>query len=556
MSIKQVTSWLIFAVVLSTTAAVGAPQRNVVYNEEHDIYKQVTDNHIESEAECITLAWDVDQGFMPPYSLTLTHDGKVVREETTAIASAIVNISKWSPSKLTITSQTGQKIEITLAHRFPWSMVMWGVLATVAVCGVTYIIVYRRLFYKARKAAEATLRSANKKQTKRFECATVLFADIQGFTQIAEHTDPELLVDELDKYFIYFDELVDKYDIEKIKTIGDAYMCAGGVPTPDSANPIEVTLVGLEMIAFVKEQKATAKGFWNIRVGLNTGPVVSALIGHTKKSFDIWGDTVNTASRMESSGVAGEVNVSGDTYRMISEYFECEHRGKMPVKYKGEVDMYFVRRLKPEYSEGTSGITPNALLKQKMQLMKVHDMQNIVRADLVMPAHDNVRVRFDGFVNRLEELARAEQLTNEEMATCLLAGLIHFTRETFPKDYKLAIDISNEALAKRHFGETQIENINKMVHRLSQNRKPETLTEEIIHDAYYHYYGRPELTAYLLDWCRERNETNKKTNKKEWLREHKKLIQQFSFMSNAGKDAIEVGIREQTRRLDEAIKNA
>jgi class 3 adenylate cyclase len=140
----------------------------------------------------------------------------------------------------------------------------------------------------------------------KYNFVTVLFSDIQGFTKIAEEMNPEVLIDELDKFFFHFDSVVEKYRIEKIKTIGDAYMCAGGIPEKNRTNPVEVILAALEMQQYMTRLKATTElegmKFWDIRIGIHTGTVVAGVVGQKKLSYDIWGDTVNTASRMESSG--------------------------------------------------------------------------------------------------------------------------------------------------------------------------------------------------------------------------------------------------------------
>ena len=160
----------------------------------------------------------------------------------------------------------------------------------------------------------------------KYNFVTVLFSDIQGFTKIAEEMNPEVFIDELDKFFFYFDSVVEKYGIEKIKTIGDAYMCAGGIPEKNRTNPVEVILAALEMKAYMSRLKESSElegmKFWDIRIGIHTGTVVAGVVGQKKLSYDIWGDTVNTASRMESSGEAGKINISGTTYEFVKDFFD------------------------------------------------------------------------------------------------------------------------------------------------------------------------------------------------------------------------------------------
>jgi len=182
----------------------------------------------------------------------------------------------------------------------------------------------------------------------KYDFVTVMFSDIHEFTKIAETMSPETLVDELDKFFSIFDSVIEKYGIEKIKTIGDAYMCAGGIPEKNITNPITVVRAGLEIMAYMRKLKEEGMKFWNIKIGIHTGPVVAGVIGQKRLSYDIWGDTVNTANHIGSSGEIGKINISETTYEYVKDFFDCSYRGKIPVKYKGDLDIYFVDGIKPE----------------------------------------------------------------------------------------------------------------------------------------------------------------------------------------------------------------
>lgn len=178
------------------------------------------------------------------------------------------------------------------------------------------------------------------------EQVTVLFTDFKGFTGLAEKLSPQELVAEINECFSAFDHIMEKYGVEKIKTIGDAYMAAGGLPTPNKTHAVDVVNAALEIHKFMngwaKEKMAKGLPYFEIRIGVHTGPVVAGIVGIKKFQYDIWGDTVNTASRMESSGEAGKVNISGTTYELVKEKFVCIARGKIEAKNKGVMEMYFV----------------------------------------------------------------------------------------------------------------------------------------------------------------------------------------------------------------------
>lgn len=210
------------------------------------------------------------------------------------------------------------------------------------------------------------LKSKGKAGTREYKQVSVLFTDFKSFSTISKELNPNELVGTLDAYFARFDEIAMSHYLEKIKTIGDSYMCAGGLPLSNRSNPIDAVLAGLEMQHYVQSlhpaMRAAEKTLWELRIGIHTGPVIAGVIGKKRFAYDIWGDTVNIASRMEQSGQTGMVNISGTTYELIREYFICDYRGKVETKNMGKIEMYFVKSLKPEYALDASGILPNDLM--------------------------------------------------------------------------------------------------------------------------------------------------------------------------------------------------
>jgi class 3 adenylate cyclase len=183
---------------------------------------------------------------------------------------------------------------------------------------------------------------------KSYEQVTILFTDFRGFTKSSEKLTPKEIIEKLDYCFANFDRIVSKYNLEKIKTIGDSYMCAGGVPVSNNTNPIDAVNAGLEIQEFIenwnKEEVEKNKDAWQLRVGINTGRIVAGVVGKIKFAYDIWGDAVNVASAMEQCGEVGKVNISKATYELIKDNFDCVYRGKIKAKNKGELDMFFVNR--------------------------------------------------------------------------------------------------------------------------------------------------------------------------------------------------------------------
>ena len=197
------------------------------------------------------------------------------------------------------------------------------------------------------------LKKNGRVKAKEYDSVSVFFSDFKGFTSYSEKLSPEALVKTVSFYFSRFDEIIDKHGLEKIKTIGDAYMCAGGIHDNKEDHAQRMVSAAIEIVEFVKETKmnTTSELTFDIRIGINTGPVVAGVVGSRKFAYDIWGDTVNVASRMESMSESGRINISENTYKLIKQDFNCEARGEIRVKNRGKLQMYFVNSVSNSVDE-------------------------------------------------------------------------------------------------------------------------------------------------------------------------------------------------------------
>lgn len=205
----------------------------------------------------------------------------------------------------------------------------------------------------------------NRKVAPRYvDSGSVLFTDFAGFTQVTEKMSPKQLIEELDTCFSRFDQIVQEFGLEKIKTLGDGYMCAGGVPHGSMTHPYDICVCALKMREAIrglaKEKSLTPDGYWRIRIGAHVGPLVAGVIGENKFSYDIWGDTVNIASRMESSGIEDGINISSELNALIEPFFLTEDRGSIPAKNKGNLSMYQLHRIRPEFCADEDGVIPSS----------------------------------------------------------------------------------------------------------------------------------------------------------------------------------------------------
>lgn len=221
---------------------------------------------------------------------------------------------------------------------------------------MVYYFVGQIIFFQARseglllnilpKAIAEELKATGSAEAKQFDSVTVMFTDFKNFTRIAEKLSPVQLVSEINIIFKAFDNIINKHNIEKIKTMGDSYMCVGGLPIANKTHAYDVVSATMDIQLFMQQhlrkRNMEGKEPFEIRIGVHTGPVVAGIVGDRKFAYDIWGDTVNVASRMESSGEAGKINISGSTYELVKDKFNCIYRGKVQAKNKGEIDMYFV----------------------------------------------------------------------------------------------------------------------------------------------------------------------------------------------------------------------
>ena len=416
------------------------------------------------------------------------------------------------------------------------------------------------------KGTAEEIMSKGKAAKTKYNFVTVLFSDIQGFTKIAEEMNPELLIDELDRFFFHFDSVVERYRIEKIKTIGDAYMCAGGIPERNRTNPVEVVLAALEMQKYmlsIKNNPANnAARFWDIRVGIHTGTVVAGVVGHKKLTYDIWGDTVNTASRMESSGEPGRINISGTTYEFVKDYFLCEYRGRMPVKYKGDLDMYFVTGIKPELCKADG--SPNRKFFTRVEMIRILDVEEHVLTrysenaspDLFFHSTDYIR----SVCLQADLLARAENLDDQEYIHLRLASMFVFFGYVFDYNDPAAASRkrAGEILSVYGFEE---HTLGAVIELMDSAYVPEQKSKAgmVLHDAVYDYTGRIDFVTMVDRLYREEMAYGKIHDQKVWFQNITEMINQNQFLTETARKLRSIAHNEQIINLqgfeDSKLKN-
>ena len=395
------------------------------------------------------------------------------------------------------------------------------------------------------KQTAQELKIKGKATTIRFEMVTVLFSDIQGFTWISEQLDPELMVERLDELFYQFDLIVEKYNIEKIKTIGDGYMCAGGIPEKNRTNPIEALLAALEMQLFARSFKFNDSELdqnWGLRIGIHTGSVIAGVIGRKKYLYDIYGVTVNTANRMESFCESGEINISGSTWERVKDYFICESRGKISVKYMGNIEMYFVKAIKPVLIEISDGlIIPNQSFRIKMTMLRYEDLKDVILEKMrnELPSnlyYHSVEHTIDVII-QVEYIGFAEKISEEDLLLLKTAALLHDFGFTiaYDKHEIFGVKIAGEILPGYLYSKVQIEKIGELITCTRYPSKPANLLEQIMCDADLDYLGREDFEGLSKNLYLELAERKKIRSLEEWNKTQIRFIEKHTYFTETAR---------------------
>jgi len=405
------------------------------------------------------------------------------------------------------------------------------------------------------------LKQRGKVRAQSFKTVSVLFTDVVGFSKISEKTSPNRLVNKLDILFQKFDEVIEANNLEKIKTIGDAYMCAGGVPTENSTNPIDACIAAIQIQAYMTKLKfeaiANHKDYWEIRLGINTGPVTAGIIGNLRLAYDIWGSTVNLAQQMEMLGKAGNVAISGNTFQFVEPYFECEYIGKVTTKTNTQVDMYCVHRIKPELSVNGEGMVPNLKFEEIVRLYHFSSIKyykterhvlNILQKNLSAKLYYHSINHTKDVVKAVERIALLEGVTDEGLFLLKTAAILHDAGfiELYEHNERIGARMATEILPKYGYTEQHIKTIVELIHVTEIPHKPINKLQEIICDADLDYLGREDFEEIADRLRQELREMKKIDSDKAWDLLQMKFLNQHHYFT---KTAIETRQRKKEENM-------
>ncbi len=397
----------------------------------------------------------------------------------------------------------------------------------------------------------------------RYKMVTVLYSDVKGFTELLQEQDADALIDELDNFFFEFDNIVEKNNIQKVKSLGDTFMCAGGIPKKNRTNPVEVIMAALEMQAYLKkiqeESKKNDRNIWSLTFGVHTGPVTATVSGKKKISYDIKGDTANIASRIESASKPTEISISGMTYEFIKEFFACEFRSKMPVKYKGDIPVYVIKGYRPDLSIEGKGKVPNKAFRIKFQTIKFEDLNDYVldRLERELPKHlyyHNYKHTIDVTIG-VEIIGYGEGVGEEDMLLLKTAALFHdFGQIAGALDHEeRGCKIAEEILPGFGYDQEQIKIIKGIIMATKLPPQPKTKLEEIIADADLDYLGRRDMVPVSDTLYQELKVQGIIGSFNDWNKLQVKFLSAHQYFTETARTMRKVNKEEQIERIKELI---
>jgi class 3 adenylate cyclase len=397
----------------------------------------------------------------------------------------------------------------------------------------------------------------------KFKLATVLFADAHGFNNLPGNSESKQLVDNLDDIFLRLDSIVSKYEVRRLKSLGDTIMCAGGIPQKNMTNPIEVLLVAIEMQYFIKDLQRTygENKIWNLRMGIHTGPATVIISGRKKISYEVKGENVNLAARIRSFCEPGDILISENTYELVKDLFICEYQSRMPVKYRGSIELYQVKGIKSSFSLQGKSIIPNKRFSIRFGLIQFTDLQELMlnKLEKELPNYlyyHNVKHTID-VVTQAELIGIGEGVNDEELLLLKTAALFHDSGHilNYDEHEHFATLIAREVLPDYSYTQRQINTICELIMTTKMPPTPKSKLEQIICDADLDYLGRSDMIPVSNSLYRELKEMEKIDSLLEWNKLQIKFISGHQYFTKTAQSLREVNKQKQIERIKQLIRN-
>lgn len=441
------------------------------------------------------------------------------------------------------------------------------------------IDVYKSLYYKDQRIAQLLgnilprtiledLNTNGKFSPKRVDHGVVIFTDFVDFSMKSKSMKPLKLLKRLEHYFTRFDEIMERYKLEKIKTIGDAYMALAGVTETHGEPVVRACLAALEIRDFLRNEKEVAKAlkrdFWEVRIGLHTGPLVAGIIGSSRYSFDVWGDTVNVAARAQQESAVDAITVTREVINESCELFETHRLGEVPIKKRGgTMELFILDRLKPSFSLYGDGKLANVALRKRCGIMTVdfEHMRNDILNKLKSALPEDLVYHDLGHTLNVEKsairLARLEGLDEDELLLVRTAVLYHDTGFIYAYDNneEFGIQLMEKNLPRYGYDELQISLIRNMIRATCNHVQPTNIMEEIVCDADHDYLGRADYYMVVNKLRTELSSNGSPMSDEEWIQfQLVYLEKKHQFHTLTSKNIRERGKQNRIGELKLALK--
>ena len=393
-------------------------------------------------------------------------------------------------------------------------------------------------------------------QQTKFDTVTILFVQIQGLSGVVTAANTSGHMDKLDDFVLRFNEIVEKYQLIKLHSIGDCFVCAGGIPQKNITNPITVTRAALEMLHTVDTDE---QNIWDLRIGIHTGTVTALVGGQTHSHYDLKGDTVHVSSRIGSVGKENTVVISATTYELIKELFDCRYTNVLPVKYRNKLELFTVTGIKAEFASDNQRYLPNDTFRTKLMLVQFSDLQEYIldKLEKGLPKYlyyHNVKHTVD-VVTESELIGWAEGLDDHQLLMLKTAALFHDTGHiiSYANHEEHSADLARETLPEYHYTPEEIDTICRIIMATQMPPQPTDLLEAIICDSDLDYLGRTDFVPVSNALYEELKTQNKSLSFNDWNKLQLKFIGSHQYFTKTGRKLREVKKQEQMERIKQLI---
>ena len=395
----------------------------------------------------------------------------------------------------------------------------------------------------------------------RYRTATILYVNVTAAENFIPQLDSKLVVDSLDEIFINLQQIADKYPIRSIRTFGDTLMYVGGIPQKNITNPIEVLQAAVEMQYYFKvlQENHPAGKIWKFRIGIHTGTVLATVSGRKKPQYEVKGETINLATRILQFCETGNILISATTYELVKDLFECNYYHKMPVKYEGEIPLYVVKSIKPEFSLQGKGIIPNKRFSICYGLIQFTNLQEVVLDNLEkhLPQnlyYHNIKHTVD-VVTQVELIGLGEGVTDEDLLLLKTAALFHDTghAKSYDDHENMSCMNAREILPEYYYTTSQIDTICELIMATKLPPKPQNKLEEIMCDADLDYLGRSDMIPVSNTLFLELKERSMIGSLKDWNKLQMRFITGHQYFTLTARNLREVNKQAQIERIRSLI---